>query len=529
MKLRSYTPAEVEAADKRIRKTCHPKQAAFVFDTAEWISLLTGRGAGKTSAELMRMVRAMLRRDRANCLYVAATKESVSRIAWADLKRIAYGLSIGVTPRSFNETLKTLTLPNGSMLSLFGADDMADIDKLRGKTFHEVAIDECASIRLEILAYLLDEVIGWRNVGAIVLLGTPGDRLEGLFYLATAPGAKDEDGTPANRHYDDRLLPEYAGWIKWSLHTWNILDGVAAGIPAIIELNDAQLKLIARKGWSATNPIVLREREGKWARDNTTGVYIYRPYNEETGDEFNQWSPKKTPYGFAILPEGIKDWGYGIGFDLGHTAATAIEVFAFSYSDPSRRLYHVYEVYRGGMYANAIAKLLIGEDLNHSKYGGIFGQIGWPDVMAGDYAGHGGALIDELEKIYSIKIPAADKPYKFKDNAIELMNSTLYDRQIVIMKDSALANEMSTLQWVQDAQGKRLENPAQANHACDAALYIRNAIAPLLPAATKEEPPPKSAASSVPVTRPPQDEDRYEPPQREHNYDADSLYSQNDF
>ncbi len=518
MKLRSYTVEQCDLVDKRIRKTCHPKQEDFCFDTSLRLSLLTGRGAGKTSAELMRMIRAMVRRDRANCLYVASTRESAERIAWVDLKRLVSGL--GLTGAKTNEQKLILTLPNGSVLKLFGADDMADVDKLRGITFHEVAIDECASIKLDILEYLLYEVISWRCVGAIVLLGTPGDRLEGLFFLATAPG------TGEHRPYADRHLPEYAGWIKWSSHAWNILDGVAAGIPAIIELNRVQLQLIAEKGWSLTNPIVLREREGKWARDNTTNVYIYRPYDDD-GKEFNQWSPKKTPFGFAILPHDITDWGYGIGFDLGHTDKFALEVFAFSYTHPSRRLYHVYEVYRGGMYANAIAKLLIGEDLNHSKYGGIFGQIGWPDVMAGDYAGRGGSLFDELDKIYGIKIPAADKPYKYKDNAIELQNSTLYEGQIVIMAGSALASEMSTLQWVVDAQGKRMENKAQPNHACDATLYIRTALQSLLPSALADDTPQKRPASPAPRPQQ-QDEDRYEPPPRERNYDADSLYSQYD-
>jgi hypothetical protein len=511
VKLRSYTVEQLELAEKRIRKTCHPKQVDFVWDTSDRISLLCGRGSGKTSAELMRMLRAMIRRDRANCLYIAATRDSAKSIAWTDLKRIIAGL--GLSGFKTNEQELTLTLPNGSKLKLFGADDLADVDKLRGVTFHEVAVDECASIKLEILSYLLDEVIGWRSVGSIVLLGTPGDRLDGLFYMATAPG------TGEHRAYTDRHLPEFAGWIKWSSHTWNILDGVAAGIQSIIDLNEAQLKLIARNGWSMTNPIVLREREGKWSADDTLNVYIYRAYDAE-GQEFNQWTPKMSPYGFAILPDTFKDWGYGIGIDLGHSDKFALEVFAFSYSDPSRRLYHVHEVYRGGMYANAIAKLLIGEDLDHSKYGGIFGQIGWPDVMAGDYAGRGGALLDELDKIYGIKVPAADKPYKYKDNAIELMNSTLYEGQMVVMKGSALANEMSTLQWTTDAQGKRMENKAQANHACDAALYIRGGLTPLLASATSATVQPKPALRPRPI-----DEDKYEPPKREHNYDADSLYS----
>lgn len=519
MKLRSYTVAECDQIDKRIRKTCHPKQEDFCFDTAPRISLLCGRGAGKTSAELMRMVRAMVRRDRANCIYIAATRDSAERIAWADLKRIIAAL--GLSGAKTNETKLTLTLPNGSLLRLFGADDLADVDKLRGITFHEVAIDECASIKLEILSYLLDEVISWRCVGAIVLLGTPGDRLEGLFYIATAIG------TGEHRPYTDRHLPEYAGWIKWSSHAWNILDGVTAGIAAIVELNRVQLELIARNGWSATNPIVLREREGKWAADATLNVYIYRAYDDE-GQEFNQWTPKLSPYGFAILPDTFKDWGYGIGIDLGHTDKFALEVAAFSYSDPSRLIRHVYEVYRGGMYANAIAKLLIGEDLNHNKYGGIIGQIGWPDVMVGDYAGRGGSLFDELDKIYGIKIVAADKPYKYKDNAIELVNSTLYERQMVIMKGSALANEMSTLQWTTDAQGRRLENKAQANHACDAWLYLRNALTPLLASAAVGDSPTPTSSAPMSKPRPPADEDRYEGKKPDHDYDADSLYSQYD-
>jgi hypothetical protein len=516
-RIKSYTVEQADNIDKRIRKTCHPKQEAFCFDTASRISLLCGRGAGKTSAELMRMMRAMVRRDRANCIYVASTRDSVERIAWADLKRIVSAL--GMSDARFNETKLTLTLPNGSTLRLFGADDMSDIDKLRGVTWHEVAIDECASIKLEILSYLLDEVIGWRLVGAIVLLGTPGDRLDGLFYLASAPG------TGEHRPYASRDLPEYANWIKWSSHAWSILDGVAAGITAMIELNEKQLEHIAKKGWTLTNPIVLREREGKWAADNTLNVYIYRAYDDD-GKEFNQWTPRKNQLGYAILPDTFKDWGYGIGFDLGHVDKTAVEVFAFSYTDPARRLYHVYEVYRGGMYANALAKLLIGDALDLNKLGGIFGQIGWPDVMAADYAGHGGALMTELATVYGINVPAADKPYKYKDNAIALQNSALYERQIVVMKDSALATEMSTLQWVTDAQNKRVENSAQANHACDAALYLRNAVAPLLaPASGGDTSPPTSSRPAPPR---PREDDEHGESQQQNYGDADSLYSQYD-
>lgn len=452
----------------------------------------------------------MVSRPGANCLYIASTRDSAERLAWKDLKRIVSDLRL--TSAVFNESKLTLTLPNGAMLLLFGCDDKGDIQKLRGITWHEVAIDEVASIKLELLKELLIEVIGPRMVGTIVLLGTPGKRLEGLFYDATRPGS------PEHRPWIDRDLPEYAGWIKWSSHCWNIKDGVDAGIQAMEELYTEHLLTKEREGWSDSNPYWLREYMGQWASDDSQNVYVYRPHNPD-GSEWNQWSPKLTQAGFAVLPDTYKDWGYGIGIDVGFKDAFALEVFAFSYSDPSRTLYHVFEIYRQRLYANAIAKLLIGESLNHDRYGGIVEQIGWPDAMVGDFAGSGGALLTELATVYGITIKPADKPYRYKDNAIELFNSDLFDGRIKIMKGSHLAEELSTLQWVVDAYGKRQENKAQANHACDAAMYIRNALAVMLPSGLTVTPAAEPTVTRAQTT----DDDLPKPKQPEYG-DADSMY-----
>lgn len=493
-----FTGEQLAVADKRIRATCHPKQAGFVFDTAPRVSLCTGRGAGKTSAMLMRLVRRLLKTPGANCLYIAATRESAERLAWADLKKIIT-LSLRVAGTQWNESKLICTLRNGSKLYLFGCDDKGDINKLRGITYHEVGVDETASIRRDLLAELLDEVIGPRNIGAIAVLGTPGKILAGLFFEATAP-ATAGDG---HRPYEDRDLPEFAGWKRWSSHAWNILDGIAAGIEAMILIYAAQLEEKARKGWSDTNPIWLREYMGKWSADLTSNVYAYRPLDDH-GKPWNQWEPKILANGFAALPDTLKDVGYGIGIDVGFKDAFALEVFAFSYSDPKRTLYHVYEVYRTRLGARDIARLIIGPDLNHQAYGGIIAAIGWPAVMVGDFAGSGGALLKELTEVYSITITAADKPYRYKDNAIELMNSDLHEGFVKLMKTSKLAEEMLTLQWVEDAAGRRAENKGQANHGCDAALYLRNELAVLLPSAAADAPPttPTTRAAPAPRTAP---------------------------
>lgn len=510
---KAYTPEQIEICDNRIRRTCHPKQRAFVFDTARRVSCIVGRGGGKTIGELLRIVRRMVGRIDQNCLFIAATRESAERLVWRDLKNlISDGLRL--QGAKFNESDLTMILPNGSRLLLFGCDDKSDIQKLRGITYHEVGIDEVASIKPELLRELLTEVIGPRMIGAISLIGTPGKRLEGLFYDATRPGSSD------HRAWADRDLPEYANWDKWSSHAWNIKDGVDAGIPAMAEIYTEQLLNKARESWSDSNPYWLREYMGQWAGDASTNVYVYRPYLDD-GKEWNQWSPERDAEGFAKLPGDRDDWGYGIGIDVGYKDAFAIEVFAFSYTDPSRTLYQVYEIYRTRLYANAIAKILIGEQLNHDRYGGIIAHIGWPAAMVGDFAGAGGALLEELATVYGITVKAADKPYRYKDNAIELMNSDLFDGRIKIMKGSKLADEMLGLQWVVDAYGKRTENKAQPNHACDAAMYIRNAVAGLLPSAGNEP-----APIVPPIKRPAEDDDIPKP--KKTYGDADAMYRPED-
>jgi hypothetical protein len=484
VKPRPYTAQEAEAVDRRIRATCHPRQEGFVFDPGRYISLLTGRGAGKTTAQLMRFIRRMVRQPDANCLFIAATRQSAERLIWRDLRRLLDKLRIGA---QFSEANLTCELRNGARLMLFGCDDKKDIQKLRGITYHEVGVDEVASINAELLRELIEEVIGPRMVGTLSLIGTPGKVLEGRFYEVSRPNGTE------HRPYKDRELPEFADWIGWSSHAWTVRDGAAHGIAAMQEFLATALLLKQQNGWSDTNPVWLREYEGQWIADGSALVYAFRPHDDE-GAMFNLWDPPRDQHGFAVLPADVKDWVYGVGVDIGWKDATAIEVFAFSPTHPSRTLWHVYEVYTSRMYAKALAGVLIGSALDHSKYGGIFGAIGgWPIALVGDFARSGGALLEELSVVYGITVKPADKPYAYKANSIELTNSMLFEGQIKLLKGSSIAAEMTTLQWVVDQFGKRTENPSQNNHGSDALIYLRDAVAPLLPSALADAPPPPAS------------------------------------
>jgi hypothetical protein len=487
VQLRRFTPDEIAIAESRIRNSTHPKQRDFVFDAAPRISLLTGRGGGKTTAELLRLVLAMLRGDRAtrkgaNCLYVAKNREQARGIVWTDLKDLIARLGFDQLAK-FDETRSECTLANGSLLKLLGFDERDEIEKPRGKTWHEVAIDECGSARGELLGRLIDEVIGPRLVGAIVLLGTPGYLLEGMFYDATRVGS------PLHRPYADRDRPEYANWGGWSSHAWSVKDGADAGVLPIVQIYERQLADKRDKGYSDTNPKWLREGMGQWAQDDTTNVYVYRPYDDD-GREYNQWTPTIDPLKatrWSRLPLGWdpKSWGYGIAMDVGFKDAFALEAFAYSYNDGSRCVWHIGEFYKTKQSAKAIASLLIGPDLNLDKPSGVIGELGWPDFMVADLAGQGDMFVRGMKDEFGIVIKGVDKHPKYKDPAVESCNAELYDGRIKIMSSSALAQELTTLQWVIDANGRRQQNGRQANHACDCLLYFRVAVAALLPAASQ--------------------------------------------
>lgn len=484
MKRRTFTASEIAIVESRIRASTHPRQCDFIFDVAVRISLLCGRGAGKTTAELFRLILVMLRGDRvsnskgANCLYVAKNREQARGIVWSDLKDLIYRLGFESLAK-FDEVRSELTLANGSFLKLLGFDERDEIEKARGKTWHEVAIDETGSARTDILARFIDEVIGPRLVGAIVLLGTPGYLLEGTFYEATRPGSD------MHRPYADRDQPGPEGWI-WSSHAWSVKDGADAGIAAIRQLYERQLADKAVKGYSDSNPKWLREGMGQWAQDDTTNVYVYRA-RDEAGAEFNQWTPIASPLHstrWARLPPqwDPKTWSYAIAMDIGFKDAFALEAFAFSYSDPSRTMWHIGEFYKTKQSSKAIATLLLGDGLSIEKPGGVLGELGWPDFLIADFAGQGDMFARNMRDDYGLIITGVDKHPKYKDPAVETVNADMFEGRFKILAESALARELVTLQWVVDPNGKRLQNPRQANHACDALLYFRMSVSALLPA-----------------------------------------------
>ncbi len=480
--------AEANRLCQRLLNSSHPKQRDAVEDPSNFVSILCPRGAGKTAAVIFRMLRKMITIPNARCVFIATTREMARTLIWDDLKNIVENLGIGpeTNESSFAEVRLTLQLrSNGSMLRLVGADDEREIDKLRGKSYHEVAIDEAASHRAELLERLIERVIGPRlgdTNGCIVLLGTPGHHLEGMFYDVTRPS-----GTMHRPYAERETAPE----ALWSSHAWNLLDG-AAQVPALARLWQRALEDKAKAGWSDEHPVWRRERLGLWAADDTENIYKFRPYLED-GTAWNIWDPERVgPMRIGKLPprdgKPVTDWLYAFGADMGSADPFALQVFACSPTDQTKTLYHVFEFEspsNAKMYAKRIAELLFGDDdgskpwPNHGKPLGVIGAVGWPSGSLADMAHLGEAILEELANVYGFRFDALPRAPGNKASSIELANGDLVDGRIKVLKGSKLAAQLGSLQWERDEYGKVKEKKSQANHAADAFLGARMKLAGL--------------------------------------------------
>ena len=392
---------------------------------------------------------------------------------WGPLKDLNERMDLGL---AFNETkLRATCRKTDAQLLLVGADDKREIEKQRGKPFHEVWIDESASHGTQLLEHFIYRIIGPRlgdYRGTLGLIGTPGHILDGPFYDATRPGSE------ISRPYADRDKPEYEGWDRWSLHTWSLEDNDRVHMPecpagcAVNHLWEEALREKRANGWTDQHPVWRREYLGQWAADDTENVYKYRAVLDD-GTPWNQWNPErihhdKVPGGFAKLPEG-HDWRFVFGADMGHSDPFSLEVFA--YSENCKDLLHAFEYTKRGMIVRDIALLMLGQDLDHVKPGGLLGITGWPDGAVADMAALGDMLLKELAEVYGIRFEAAEK--KNKHDAIELWNGDLIEGRLKLLKGSQLEQEQLHLQWAVNEWGQLKENKGQSNHCSDAGVYAR--------------------------------------------------------
>lgn len=518
---------------ERLLADCHAYQRDAVLDPARRVSILVGRGGGKTTTMRARALIKITSIKRARVLFAATSGPEAERLTWEPTKQLIDELGLR-DEFTYNETKLRITCKRtGGTYQLTGLENKKEVNKWRGQPFDEVQVDETASHDPQLLELFIQRAVGPRlgeRKGCIVLGGTPGHILSGLFYDATRPGSE------VHRPYADRDLEQYRGWIRWSSHAWNMVQVMALPgetPPALLGNWEEALIEKAAQGWSEQNPVWMREYLGLWASDTALAMYHYLARHED-GSLCNMWQPlgaRKDLVGvaalraaIAALPDEFDDYLFGYGHDMGTKDPYACNVVAFSPSDNRRRFWHVFSFELRGMYAKLISELLIGEEATrlamagkvYTELGGLFGETGWPVAQVADLAGLGESVLDELANVYGIRMEAADKTDKY--SAIELVNGDLVDERAFIIEGSRLEAQMLTLQWKPNEFGELKEDKAQANHSTDAWTYIRRKIGAYFTGAP--DAPMKAAADAAagarerPTSSRPKDPSTKKPPPR---------------
>lgn len=376
-----------EAYDKKVRNNekPFPQQDAFVDDASRFITAQCTRRAGKTNGLARRFYKTMLKYPNSLSRYIALTRDSAKDIMWPVLEEMneKYGWNA-----EFTEYNLTMTLPNGAMLKLFGADMKNFIRRLKGAKSPAVAIDEAQEFGphiIELVNDVLTPTIIDYDESWLALTGTPGPIPKGLFYDITEMG---QGG--------------------FNVHKWSLFDN-----PYLPNAQKFIDDLKSRNKWNDDNPTYLREYQNKWVIDEDA---LLIKYNEQR-NHYNQLPSKK--------------WTYILGIDIGFKDSDALALLAWCESDPN--IYLIEET----VTANQDITSLVEEINRLSKLYDI-------SKMVIDTGGLGKKIAEEITRRHHIPLMAADKARKFEN--VALLNDWLRGSRFKARRDSVFARESYAVQ-----------------------------------------------------------------------------------
>src|ERR1051325_765255 len=161
-----------------------------------WIVLVIHRRGGKTTAALNHLQRSALTTPNSRYAYIAPTYKQAKNVAW-DLLKFYSKVIPGV---EYNEAELTVRYPNGSKLTLYGADNP---DSLRGIGLWGVVFDEYSHQPSNFFTEIIRPALADHG-GYAIWIGTPKGKNE--FYRLFEAGKKDEEWLSLLLTVDDTQL-----------------------------------------------------------------------------------------------------------------------------------------------------------------------------------------------------------------------------------------------------------------------------------------------------------------------------------
>lgn len=404
----------VSAKPIDLEKHCFTKQFDFLTDKAPFVTAVTSRRAGKTTACAFDLLVTALNNSDVICLYITLARINASRIIWPILKQINRDYNL---QGDANETTLSIKFPNGSTIYCSGAKDQREVDKFLGMPLKLVYIDEAQSFR-SYLDDLIDRVLApalLDHAGSLKLIGTPGPVPVGTFYNLCRSA-------------------------EWAHHSWTFFDNPWIASKSGHSHEDLLGRELKRKGVSRDDPTIQREFFGQWVFDTESLVYRY----------------DRNRNHFDSIPSGLSN--FILGIDIGYDDADALAVLGSN--DTEKATYLIEENVKA---KQGITELVDAISVFQKRYD--ISKI----VM--DFGGLGKKIGEEIIRRYSIPVVAADKARK--NEHIELFNDALRTSQFKAKETSRFAQDCMLMEWDHDKSTpeRRVVSDRYHSDICDAVLY----------------------------------------------------------
>lgn len=464
--LRDNARAEDRKLADGIRGGLLPHQVNVITDKCRWKSVLCPRRAGKSHTAMSYAFDTALRKVGARIIIVNLTLSNAKDVYWYTMA--AFADKHGVKCKFYQNELRIITT-NGSHIKLTSADSRQEIEKLRGGQYDLVIIDEAKSYAPHLLHELLYQIVMPAlsdRTGTVMMIGTPGNIMQGPFFETTYPGycklLKNGKDKPVSRDY---YKPEQF-WLDhpkdrtfWSRHHWTTADNTA--MPQIWADFLMQKE---NAGWADDEPIWRREALGEWVNSEDAFVYAYANL-ASTAPGTVHWQPDYVDGDKFGLAKGV-EWRFLLGLDLGYEDKYAMVVCAYNPHDGV--LYHVWEHHEAHLDVYEVVQSI-------ERAIDRFGQF---DAIVADTGGLGKMIVETINKRHGLNIKRAEKTEKV--DHIELINADFRTGRVRVLRESDLAIQLSTLQFDLSKgskeqlarSGKLREAPSLPNDLCDAFLYV---------------------------------------------------------
>lgn len=381
-------------------------QQKIYMDKARFILARCSRRAGKTYFDAAKLIGTCLEYPGDTCVYFGLTKESAKEAIWDQILFLLNKFSI---PHKYSEYKLEIELFNGSRIKLIGADLDNIKDRLRGRKFRLVIVDECAfytSVDNLILSVLLPTLADY--AGQLIMTSSPGLLPQGLFYEA-----------------DQGKLQE-----QWSRYHWTGGDNPEFQKPALNPKYknrwEEELDTIVTMQFSGDweHPTFRREYQGEWVFDNRSLIY-----------------PLESKYVISDEKK-IKNPQYTIGLSLANQGMQSVTVIKYGEYDREVVVMRSYTFKSGNLdeLANEIEELI--EEYDAER---VVCYLGDNDKD----------ILDDFKFRY--RLPMIASTYRKDPFYQQVISTDMQNGYILVMPDSAgpLIEEWKRI--VKDDEGEEIE------------------------------------------------------------------------